>query len=190
MDDPAYTAFFHEAYDACHRAVFAYLLARVGNRETAKDLMQETFLRAWNQIHVGYEIGRDKCRFWIFRITKNLVADYYRRRAVRDQAESRMRQEALLQGASGPSPEEAYELKSSVRHIDEAVGRLPDDLRSVLLLHLVGQLNSAEIGELLDIPAGTVRYRISLARKRVRQHLASLEQRKEGESFESFGMEG
>ncbi|TNJ64429.1 RNA polymerase sigma factor [Paenibacillus hemerocallicola] len=189
MDDPAYDAFFHEAYDSYHRAVFAYILARVGQREMAKDLMQEAFLRAWNQIHVGYEMGRVNCRFWIFRITKNLITDYYRRRTTRDQAEGRMRQDAIVRGAFGRSPEEAYEIKSNVQHIEDAVSRLPDELRSVLILHLVGQMNSAEIGELLEIPAGTVRYRISLARKRVMLELTNNETSKEGRTIEGFGLE-
>lgn len=186
MDDSAYDAFFHEVYDSYRRAVFAYILARVGQREMAKDLMQEAFLRAWNQIQIGYEMGRDNCRFWIFRITKNLITDYYRRRTTRDQAEGRMRQEVLVRGAFGRSPEEAYEIKRNVQHIEEAVSRLPEGLRSVLILHLVGQMNSAEIGELLEIPAGTVRYRISLARKRVMLSLTNNEPIKEERGIERF----
>jgi RNA polymerase sigma-70 factor (ECF subfamily) len=189
MDDLAYDVFFQEAYDSYHRAVFAYILARVGQREIAKDLMQEAFLRAWNQIHVGYEMGRDNCRFWIFRITRNLITDYYRRRTTRDQAESRMKQEALVRGAFGRSPEEAYEIKNNVHRIESAVSRLPDDLRSVLILHLVGQMNSTEIGELLEIPAGTVRYRISMARKRVMLDLTKNEPVKEGPAFDGSGLE-
>ncbi|MEF3310547.1 RNA polymerase sigma factor [Paenibacillus sp. GYB004] len=189
MNDPVYEAFFHEVYDSYHRAVFAYILTRVGQRELAKDLTQEVFLRAWNQIHVGYEMGRDTCRFWIFRITKNLITDYYRRRTTRDQAEVRMRQEALVRGPSGPSPEETYEIQSNVRRIEDAVDRLPGDLRSVLILHLVGQMNSSEIGELLEIPAGTVRYRISLARKRVRLVLSDTGPAEEGQTYERSGVE-
>lgn len=189
MDDRAYDAFFHEAYDSYHRAIFAYILARVGQREAAKDLLQEAFLRAWNQIHVGYGMGRENCRFWMFRITKNLITDYYRRRATRDQAESRLRQEALVRGTFGRSPEEAYEIKSNVRRIEDAVGRLPDDLRSVLILQLVGRMNSAEIGELLEIPAGTVRYRMSLARKRLTMELTNNDPPKEGRAVEEFGLE-
>ncbi|TNJ61028.1 RNA polymerase sigma factor [Paenibacillus hemerocallicola] len=189
MDDLAYDAFFHEVYDSYHQIVFAYLLGRVGQREIAKDLMQEAFLRAWNQIHLGYEIGLDNCRFWIFRITKNLITDYYRRRSTREQAESRMKQEALVRQAFGRSSEEAFEIKSNVQLIEDAISRLPDDLRCVLILHLIGHMNSVEIGGLLEIPAGTVRYRISLARKRVMLALTKNELAKEGQAVEGFSME-
>lgn len=186
MDDPAYDAFFHELYDSYHRIVFAYLLGRVGQREIAKDLMQEAFLRAWNQIHVGYEMGSEHCRFWIFRITKNLLTDYYRRRTTHERAESRMKQEALVRGSFGRSSEETYEIKSNVEYIESAVNGLPDELRCVLMLHLIGQMNSTEIGELLEIPAGTVRYRISVARKRVNLELARHDLAKEGKAVERF----
>jgi RNA polymerase sigma-70 factor (ECF subfamily) len=62
-------------------------------------------------------------------------------------------------------------------------------LRSVLVLHLVGQMNSAEIGELLDMAAGTVRYRISIARKRVMLDLTNNEPSKEGRTIEGFVLE-
>jgi RNA polymerase sigma-70 factor (ECF subfamily) len=188
MGDPAYDDFFHEVYEMYHRAVFACILARVEQREIAKDLMQEAFLRVWNQIHVGYEMGRDKCRFWIFRITKNLVTDYYRGRATRDQTDSRLRQEALVRGAFDHSPEEVYELKSNVQRIEDALRRLPDELRIVLYLHLLGEMSSGEIGESLGMPAGTVRYRISLARKRVMNELEKYDI-KEGRTVGGFGVE-
>jgi RNA polymerase sigma-70 factor (ECF subfamily) len=189
MDDQALEAFFNEVYDLYHRAVFAFILTRVGEREISKDLLQEAFLRAWNQIHVGYGMGRNNCRFWIYKITKNLVTDYYRRCSSREHAEDRMRQEAAIRRPFGRSPEEFYEIKSNVRRIEEAVNRLPDALRSVLILHMVGEMNSAEIGELLEIPAGTARYRISMARKRLMLDLTKNESMKGGRAVEGFGLE-
>ncbi|SDT52734.1 RNA polymerase, sigma subunit, ECF family [Paenibacillaceae bacterium GAS479] len=192
MDDQEnqeYHAFFQEIYNIYHQPVFAFILTRVGQREIAKDLMQEAFLRAWKKIHVGYEIGREMCRFWIFRITKNLITDYYRQCTTRHKTESRMKQEAFLQRSFARSPEETYEIKRNVQRIEDAVRRLSEELRAVLILHLVGKMNSAEIGELLELPAGTVRYRISMARKRVLVELGENERIEEGVMVEQFGLE-
>lgn len=163
-------SFFRELYADSHQGVFAFLLGQTGSRETAKDLLQEAFLRVWNRIDAGYEMGLSQARYWVFRIARNLVVDHYRRQSVRKNAHDRLTAEAVAIGSS-VSAEEAYESADRLRRVDEAVRRLPEELRSVLVLHLVGKLNSGQIGEVLDLPPGTVRYRLSMARQRLRQAL-------------------
>ena len=55
--------------------------------------------------------------------------------------------------------------------MDEAIKGLPEGLRTVLLMKVIGRMTSPQIGEALGIPAGTVRYRLSLARKRIARYL-------------------
>ena len=176
MDELTHEAFFDKAYDLYHKAVFAYILSRIEQREVAKDLMQEVYLRAWKQIDVGYDMGLDRSRYWLFRIAKNIIIDYYRYRSNRSETEDRMRQEALIRGAVVHSSEEAYEIKSNVQNIEDAMSQLPENLRSILILHSVGKMNSVEISKVLGIPAGTVRYRISVARKRIILSLSNTNQ--------------
>jgi RNA polymerase sigma-70 factor (ECF subfamily) len=47
------------------------------------------------------------------------------------------------------------------------MSELPEDLRTALVLQVMGRLSSTQIGEALGVPAGTVRYRIAMARKRM-----------------------
>jgi len=63
-------------------------------------------------------------------------------------------------------------MKDRILDIEQAIRRLPEELYRVLILQFVGQMNSTEIGELLEIPAGTVRYRLSKSRMQLRQELA------------------
>jgi len=58
--------------------------------------------------------------------------------------------------------------------VDRAIRRLPEHLRTVLVLQVLGERTSAEIGEMLDRPAGTVRYQLSQARKRLAEELRLL----------------
>ena len=51
------------------------------------------------------------------------------------------------------------------------MNELPEDLRTALLLQVMGRLSSSQIGEALEVPAGTVRYRIAMARKRLAEQL-------------------
>jgi RNA polymerase sigma-70 factor (ECF subfamily) len=172
MNDPQREAFFNQLYSQYHRVVFAYLLTHVSHRETAKDLLQEAFLRIWNQINVGFELGLNESRYWIYRIAKNLVVDYYRRRSTQNRTQERIKADAVANPTASRSAEEIFETKERSLDIEQAIRRLPEELQRVLTLQFVGQMNSTEIGELLDIPAGTVRYRLCVARKQLRHELA------------------
>ena len=72
-------------------------------------------------------------------------------------------------------PERIVERDRELRLVDEAIRRLPEALRTVLVLQVLDERTSAEIGELLGRPAGTVRYQISQARKRLAEELRRLE---------------
>lgn len=171
MNDEQREALFNRIYDHYHSAVFAYLLAHSGDRETAKDLLQEAFLRVWNRIHIFAELEWHESRHWIYRAAKNLVVDYYRRRSVSTRTREKLKADAVLT-LTNRSAADMYEIKERWHAVEQAIGRLPDDLRLALVLQSVGRMNSTEIGEWLELPPGTVRYRLSMARKRLRQELA------------------
>ena len=179
-------AFFRELYEACHRAVYAFFLARTGSRELAKDLMQETYARAWRGIRAARAIGLEAGRLWLMRIARNLLTDHYRRAAAGAGAEERMRREAASAPAYAEPPGEAYDARERVRRVGEAIRRLPGELREMLLMQAVGGLNSSEIGKLYGLPAGTVRYRISAARRMLREMLGE----EDGGADFSGGKEG
>ncbi len=63
--------------------------------------------------------------------------------------------------------------------IDEAIGRLPDDLRSAVTLREFDGLSYEQIAEIMDCPVGTVRSRIFRARESIDQHIAPLITRRE-----------
>ncbi|WP_274365880.1 RNA polymerase sigma factor [Paenibacillus thermotolerans] len=171
MNDSQREAFFNQLYSQYHRIIFAYIMTHVSHRETAKDLLQEAYLRIWNQIHVGINLGLVESRYWIYRIAKNLVIDFYRRRSTQNRMQERIRSNAASNKAVSRSAADIFESKERIQDVEQAIRRLPEDLHQVLMLHFIGEMNSMEIGELLDLPAGTVRYRLSMARKLLRQEL-------------------
>lgn len=171
MNEEQREELFNQIYDRYHSAVFAYLLAHSGDRETAKDLLQEAFLRVWNRVHIFAELEWHESRHWIYRVAKNLVIDHYRRQSAGTRTREKLMADAA-QTLAIRSAADMYEIKERWRAVEQAIGRLPDDLRQVLVLQSVGRMNSTEIGEWLELPPGTVRYRLSMARKRLRQALA------------------
>ena len=161
---------FDEAYREHGGPLRAFFFGHTQNNEAASDLAQETFLRVWRHIEILRQTPVQRRRFWLFAIAKNTLADYYRRRSVWDRYET-MLMECML--ASRSDPQHEIENGETLTAIDQAIRRLPENLREVLALHTMGEMSSAEIGEALGRPAGTVRYQLSQARKMINELLGS-----------------
>lgn len=152
---------FNQIYEAHRAAIYAYLFGRIHHREGAQDLLQETFTRAWLHVEKLAEMEEGQQRFWLFSIAKNLSIDYHRRTQRWQTATER------LANSSSSMSSGVAELREQLLVLDEAIEKLPETLRVVLSLHVLGGMNSKEIGRLLDVPAGTIRYQLSQARKRL-----------------------
>ncbi len=68
---------FEKIYNEYADHIFRYCFFRVSNREVAKDLTQETFIRTWNSLEKGKQIENIKA--FLYRVATNLVIDYYRK---------------------------------------------------------------------------------------------------------------
>lgn len=163
---------FDEAYREHRHSIRAFFFGHTQNDDVAADLVQETYLRVWRHIETLRHIPVERRRFWLFAIAKNTLADYYRRRSVRDRYETRMLEYRL---AGGSDPERKIENGETLVAVNEAIKRLPENLREVLALHTMADMSSAEIGEVLGRPAGTIRYQLSQARKMLNELLGSSE---------------
>lgn len=168
-------ALFDDLYAAHRQSVHAFLLGRTGDDELALDLLQEAFVRAWRNLDTLAALPAQRQRAWLFTIGRNLVIDQYRSRATRTAAHDALMAELRHDVPATESAEQTVERRGELRLLEEAMARLPDDLRTVLVLQVLGEHTSAEIGELLGRPAGTVRYQISRARKLLAEELRLLE---------------
>jgi RNA polymerase sigma-70 factor (ECF subfamily) len=158
---------FNRLYEDNQRAVHAHLVGRCGDRETARDLLQEVFLRAWRHAGAWRDLPPDRQRAWVFAVARNLVIDAHRGRATAEAARAALEREAPVTAPAAEEPEARAELNERVARLDRAIRGLPEKLRVVLSLHVAGGLTSAQVGEVLDEPAGTVRYQLSEARRRL-----------------------
>jgi RNA polymerase sigma-70 factor, ECF subfamily len=134
--------------------LFRYLRGFVGDVEQARDLLQETFLRAYKPIGSLDDPGL--LRSWLYRIAHNQACSALRRRRIVSWL-------PLLPAhhAGGPAPDRSA---LQAARVEEALGHVPADQRAPLLLHLVAGFSYAEIAALLGVTEGTVRMRISRGR--------------------------
>jgi RNA polymerase sigma-70 factor, ECF subfamily len=168
-------AAFDGLYNEHQRTLHAFLLGRTGDPELALDLLQETFVRAWRNLDLLLALVPGRQRAWLFSTARNLVVDQYRSRATRTAAQDALIATIDPDDHLADGPERVVERDRELQLVDEAIRRLPEQLRTVLVLQVLDERTSAEIGELLDRPAGTVRYQISQARKRLAAELRLLE---------------
>jgi len=160
-------AVFTEIFERHRDAVHAYFVGRVADPELARDLLQETFLRVWRRLPEVGSLAGDQQRAWIFTVARNLAIDSYRAGASRRAAEAALRQAAATREATVAGPDVEAEYGERLAQLDAAIGELPEEQRVILSMATAGGLTSREIGEALGEPAGTVRYRLSQARKQL-----------------------
>jgi RNA polymerase sigma-70 factor (ECF subfamily) len=163
---------FDAMYAEHQRTLFAYLLGRTANREQALDLLQELFVRVWRSLDSLESLPPEKRQFWLFSVARNLVIDQYRAHASRERTQAAL--EEPTQWAELPEP--AALERETVHELHGAIQRLPDELRVVLVLHVLDGRNSTEIGALLGRPPGTIRYQLAEARHRLARELRPTEE--------------
>jgi RNA polymerase sigma factor (sigma-70 family) len=156
-----------------HAAIFRYLARRLDG-PIADDLAAETFVLAFRGRGAYVPLTRD-ARPWLFGIAANLLRRHHRAEARGLRARERSESLEVSAGAHEGVPERldaAFQARRAVR----ALRAMPRGEREALLLFAWADLSYAEIAVALGIPDGTVRSRISRARRRLRDELASCDE--------------
>ncbi len=138
-----------EAYAAHAGELYGFAIRSLGDRGLAEEAVQETFLRAWRAgERFDPQIG--SLRTWLFAILRNVVIDLGRARAARP---------AVAEGGVEPSVEPLEEALLAWQ-IEEAMRRIGDQHRRVLLETYYRGRPYAEVAEELGVPEGTVKSRV------------------------------
>jgi RNA polymerase sigma-70 factor (ECF subfamily) len=153
-----------------------YGLARsvVGDTETAADVAQEAFIRAWRHA-ATYDARRGSALGWLLVITRNLAIDARRVRRPEPLDPDVVAGLDVQSVGTASSPAASAELNDEFSRVRSAVVRLPLDQRRALLLATLGGRTAREISETERIPLGTAKTRIRTALSRVRDSLAGQE---------------
>jgi RNA polymerase sigma-70 factor (ECF subfamily) len=154
--------------------IYTAALRLARNPDDAKDLLQETILRAY--VFFDQFAPETNCRAWLLTILYNHFRNHMRRNALRpmtplaDDVSERTETASQLDGNSG-NPEEIVAQRWIGRHIKTAINALPEEFREPMLLVDVQGLSYPEVAQVLAIPLGTVKSRVSRARSLLRASL-------------------
>lgn len=156
--------------------LYGYLLRLVGRPDDAEELLQEVYLRLVRGMERYRHDGQ--LTAYLFRIATNVVRDRYRRRKVRPRHVSESEtggedDEGLGLGdqvsADDPGPDASLRHGERSSALGEALEKLPEEQRQVILLRHFSEMSFGDIADLLECPVGTVLARAHRGLKRLRE---------------------
>lgn len=156
---------FCALYGAYKDRLYRYALYRLGDPSDAEDAVSECVLAAWQGI--GSLRSGKAFASWIFRILSNCCAAHIRRTISARERIERMYNEdpGIAEGNATSSPSLSAELT-------EALMQLNEEEREIVLLSVIGGLNSGEISSLTGLTAGSVRSKLSRSLAKMREFLS------------------
>ena len=157
---------FATLYDRHSRAAYSLAYRMMGEKQAAEDLVQDTFLQVWRAAG-SYRPERRSVRTWLLSIIHHRGIDQLRSTASHRRTQDRVKATSLT---SQPSEAFAETWRNSQREqVRQALRVLSPEQRKVLELAYFSGYTHTEIAELLDLPLGTVKGRMRLGLKKIKE---------------------
>jgi len=173
-----------ELVKAHHRRVYGLCFRFTGSATDAEDLTQEVFLKVYGNL-ATFDLTRGTFQTWITTMTRNLLVDHFRRsraQRVTDSMDAGWDGEEEMPltrrlADKGPTQHDRAVQKEIEKMVQEALTKISPELREAVILRDLQDLDYKEIAQVLRIPEGTVKSRIS----RGRAELARILERNKGQ---------
>ena len=158
---------FGEVYDLYVDRIYRYIYFKVATREEAEDITGETFTKAWQYLSKDNAKRIDNLSAFIYKIARNLVIDYYRQKNFRHI----VAEEEVLDviGQKESDLVERIELDMEMKAVEEALKKLKDEYRDVIILRYIDELSITEISKILDKSKGAIRVLLYRAIRALRE---------------------
>lgn len=159
-------------------AIYTAALRLAHNSDDAKDLLQETVLRAYRGFH-QFKPGTN-CRAWLLTILYNTFRTAYRRgdrerpAISSEEFEQKVETRSFVEPSLSDDPERIIGDRMNGRLIEQALESIPKEFREALLLVDLHEMNYQEVAEALSVPVGTVKSRVSRGRALMRYAIEKL----------------
>lgn len=153
--------------------LFGLILSILKNREEAEDCLQEVFTQVWEKAD-RFDSSKGTAYSFLVTMARNKAIDRTRSRAFKDsrKEDQVVSDFTLVIEGGGNNPHENLEFSERAVAVKEALKKLTDKQREVLRVAYFGGMTQAEISEKLNVPLGTVKYRMRQGMLKLREHLA------------------
>jgi RNA polymerase sigma-70 factor (ECF subfamily) len=170
LDGPGVEAALSELYDRYSRTMFGVGLKILGDRSMAEELVQEVFLKVWRSAST-FDSSRGSFSTWLYRVTRSVALDLYRKRAHRIRQVSNGEVHIAAERDLSAGPQEVVDESWLSWRVSRALEVLDAPHREVIELAYFGGLSQREISERTGVPLGTVKSRTASAYKSLRKEL-------------------
>lgn len=143
--------------------LYGTILRMTRNPHDAQDLVQEAFIKVYQQLE-KYN-GTGSFSSWLYRVAINHCMDEFRKKRYQ-MKQSEINEETVV---DPNHPEVIFLKKEKNRQLERLIATLPEDERLIILLRYMNELSYDEISELADIPLSTVRNKLHRAKKKMRK---------------------
>jgi len=162
-------------FEENRKKIFSLAYQYVRNAQDAEDILQETFIKAYNSLDKFRHQDGASFSPWIYRIGINCSIDYIRRNKRRKESSSDIDNLENISSAKSDSDPEETRGKTEIREkINLILNKLSGRQRMVFILRHYQELNTREIAEYLDCTEGSVKKQLFRAVQSVKQHLKGL----------------
>ncbi|PIR73371.1 MAG: hypothetical protein COU40_02840 [Candidatus Moranbacteria bacterium CG10_big_fil_rev_8_21_14_0_10_35_21] len=173
------TDIFEKIIERYQGKLFFYIFRLTGDREEARDLLQDVFIKAYRNI-ASFDIER-KFSSWIYRIAHNEAINYLKRKSLKrfiSWEDVSSAKDTMEMNSGEESVSKLWERKDEIKEVNVAVNKLPIKYKQVLLLKYFSDKSYEEIGEILGKPVNTVGTLISRAKKKLHKEINNLNNKK------------
>ena len=161
-------------YNVYKNLLFGLILSILKNREEAEDCLQEVFTQAWEKAD-KFDAARGNVYSFLVTMARNKAIDRTRSRAFKDahKEDHIINDFTLTPESDENNPHENLELRERANKLKAALKRLSDKERQVLYVAYYNGLSQSEIAEKMEIPLGTVKYRMRQGMLKLKEMLIS-----------------
>lgn len=157
---------FDALYERFSRPLFAYFYRMLWqDKALSEDMVQELFIRIYR--HASSFDAARSASTWIYSVAHNLCKNQYRK------TEHESRYQRSLGSDEATAPASNPDLKGFVNGVQEVLDQWPAEKKELFVLRFREQLTVPQIGEILEIPEGTVKSRLHGLQKELRERLSA-----------------
>ena len=178
-DSQAITTLYNETY----KQAYSVALQITKNEEEAFDILQDSYVKAFNNLHTLAD--KSKFKSWLFQIVSNKCKDYLKSKRhdlvyfseMTYETDSGEQEVEFEDESTSFSPQEQVDYNETKRLIAEMMNNLPEDQKLVLLMYYVQELSIKEIAESLEVSENTVKSRMNYGKKKLKLQVEELEKK-------------